>query len=98
MAPIDEATGRLVAIIRRTRPQVIITYSDDQSGYNHPDHLRVHDISVLAFDRAGDPAWYPEAGEPFQPSKMYYTIWSRARGLAATACAPTGTCRCRAWS
>ena len=82
MAPIDEATGRLVAIIRRTRPQVIITYSDDQSGYNHPDHIKVHDISVLAFDRAGDPAWYPEAGEPFQPSKMYYTIWSRARGLA----------------
>ena len=82
MAPIDEATGRLVAIIRRTRPQVIITYSDDQSGYNHPDHLKVHDISVLAFDRAGDPAWYPEAGEPFQPSKMYYTVWSRARGVA----------------
>ena len=82
MAPIDEATGRLVAIIRRTRPQVIITYSDDQSGYNHPDHIKVHDISVLAFDRAGDPSWYPEAGEPFQPSKMYYTIWSRARGLA----------------
>jgi mycothiol S-conjugate amidase len=30
-ADIDEATGRLVAIIRRTRPQVIITYGDDQS-------------------------------------------------------------------
>ena len=41
---------------------MIITYNDDQQGYPHPDHLRVHDISVLAFDRAGDPAWYPEAG------------------------------------
>jgi mycothiol S-conjugate amidase len=82
MAPLDEATGRLVAIIRRTKPQVIITYSDDQSGYPHPDHVKVHDISVLAFERAGDPAWYPEAGEPFQPSKMYYTMWSKARLLA----------------
>ena len=81
-ADLDEATGRLVAIIRRTRPQVIITYGDDQRGYPHPDHLRVHDISVLAFDRAGDPDWYPELGEPFQPSKLYYSAWSRARMLA----------------
>ena len=82
MAPIDDATERLVAVIRRTQPQVIITYSDDQSGYPHPDHIKVHDISVLAFERAGDPAWYPEAGEPFQPSKMYYTMWSKARLMA----------------
>ena len=82
MADLDEATGRLVAEIRRTRPQVILTYGDDQRGYPHPDHLRVHDISLLAFDRAGDPDWYPELGEPFQPSKMYYSTWSRARMLA----------------
>jgi mycothiol S-conjugate amidase len=78
----DEATGRLVAIIRRTHPQVIITYNDDQQGYPHPDHLKVHEISVSAFERAGDPAWYPEAGEPFQPSKLYYTTWSRRRMVA----------------
>ncbi|MBA3286718.1 MAG: mycothiol conjugate amidase Mca [Acidimicrobiia bacterium] len=81
-APIEESTGRLVEVIRRTRPQVVMTYGDDQSGYPHPDHLRVHDISVLAFDRAGDPDWYPELGEPFQPSKMYYSSWSRARMAA----------------
>ena len=54
MADIDEAVGRLVRIIRAQRPQVIITYGDDQRGYPHPDHLKVHDISVLAFYRAGD--------------------------------------------
>ena len=78
-ADLDEATGRLVAIIRRLQPHVLITYSDDQQGYKHPDHLRVHDISVLAFDRAADPSWYPEAGQPWQVSKMYYSTWSRAR-------------------
>ncbi|MEO6651059.1 MAG: PIG-L family deacetylase [Ilumatobacteraceae bacterium] len=78
-ADLDEATGRLVEIIRRTKPQVIMTYNDDQAGYPHPDHLRVHDISVLAFERAGDPSWYPELGDPYQPLKMYYSTWSRQR-------------------
>lgn len=81
-ADMDEATGRLVAVLRRTKPQVVITYNDDQQGYPHPDHLRVHDISVLAFERAGDPAWYPEVGDPWMPSKLYFTVWSRARLVA----------------
>ncbi|QGG94771.1 mycothiol conjugate amidase Mca [Actinomarinicola tropica] len=81
-ADLDEAIGRLVAVIRRERPQVVVTYSDDQRGYEHPDHLRVHDITVPAFERAADPEWYPEAGEPWQPLKLYYTTWSRARMVA----------------
>ena len=81
-APIEEATERLVRVVRRDRPQVIVTYSDDQGHYPHPDHLRVHDISMLAFDRAGDAGWYPDAGEPWQPLKLYYTVWSKARVLA----------------
>ncbi len=79
MADVDEATGRLVASIRSNRPQVMITYGDDQRGYPHPDHLKVHEISVLAFDRAGDDEWYPEAGAAWQPLKLYYSVWSRAR-------------------
>jgi mycothiol S-conjugate amidase len=78
-APLAEAVGRFVEIIRREKPQVIITYGDDQRGYPHPDHLRVHDISLPAFDAAGDPTAYPEMGEPFEPQKLYYVVWSRAR-------------------
>ncbi len=78
-APLDEAVGRLVAIIRRERPHVLITYPDDQGGYQHPDHLRVHEITGPAFDAAGDPDAYPEAGEPWQPLKIYYSAWSTAR-------------------
>jgi len=78
-ADLDEAVGRLVSVIRRTRPQVIITYNDDQRGYPHPDHVKVHDVSVVAFQRAGDPTWYPWAGPVWQPSKMYYTLWSKSR-------------------
>ncbi len=75
----DTQVGRLVRIIRTFRPQVVITYGDDQKGYPHPDHLRVHDVTVPAFERAGDPEWYPEAGEPWEPAKLYYTMWSHER-------------------
>ena len=78
-ADLDEAVDRLVAIIRRECPQVILTYGDDQQGYPHPDHLRVHDISLPAFERAGDPSYRPDLGDPFTPLKMYYSVWSRAR-------------------
>jgi mycothiol S-conjugate amidase len=79
MAPLDEAVGRLVEIIRRVRPQVIVTYPEEQTGYPHPDHLRVHEISAIAFDAAGDPEAYPEAGPTYAPAKMYYTVWSVRR-------------------
>ena len=81
-APLDEAVGKLVRIIRRDRPQVIVTYGDNQEHYQHPDHLKVHDITLPAFDRAADPAWYPEAGPPWQPLKLYYSEWSRQRILS----------------
>jgi mycothiol S-conjugate amidase len=78
-APLDEAVGKLVAIIRREHPQVLVTYGDESAFYKHPDHLRVHEISVLAFDAAGDPARYPEAGDPWQAAKLYYSGFSFRR-------------------
>lgn len=81
-APLDEAVERLVTIIRQRKPQVILTYGDDQQGYPHPDHLRVHEISLVAWQAAGDPEQFPEAGEPWTPSKLYYSAWARARFLA----------------
>jgi N-acetyl-1-D-myo-inositol-2-amino-2-deoxy-alpha-D-glucopyranoside deacetylase len=75
-ADLDEAVGRLTWLIRRYRPDVVTTYNSF-GGYGHPDHIRTHDVAVRAFDRAGDPAWYPEQLEhgvaPWQPSKLYET-------------------------
>jgi mycothiol S-conjugate amidase len=78
-APLGEAVGRLVKVIRRERPQVLVTYGDESAFYRHPDHLRVHEISGPAFDAAGDPDRYPEAGEPWQPVKLYYSGFSFRR-------------------
>ena len=78
-APLQEAVERLVAIVRRTRPQVMVIYGDDQTGYPHPDHLRVHDAGLAAFQAAGDPLQFVDAGPAYQPAKLYYTVHSAAR-------------------
>ncbi|MBC2875264.1 MULTISPECIES: mycothiol conjugate amidase Mca [Streptomyces] len=68
---VDEAAGALVKLIREFKPHVITTY-DENGGYPHPDHIMTHKISMVAFEAAGDPSRYPEAGEPWQPLKLYY--------------------------
>jgi N-acetyl-1-D-myo-inositol-2-amino-2-deoxy-alpha-D-glucopyranoside deacetylase len=62
-ADLDEAAGRLVWFIRRYRPDVVTTYNEF-GGYGHPDHIRVHDVTIRAYPRAGDAGWYPEQIAP----------------------------------
>ena len=81
-APLEEAVGRLVEALRRERPQVLVTYDEDQRGYPHPDHLRVHDISVAAFEAAADPGAFVGSGDPWQVQKLYYVGFSGERVLA----------------
>jgi mycothiol S-conjugate amidase len=78
----QEAAKPLIKLVREFRPQVMTTY-DENGGYPHPDHIMCHQVSVIAFERAGDPELYPELGEPWQPLKLYYNSgWTRARMLA----------------
>jgi mycothiol S-conjugate amidase len=77
--PIEGPVGRLVEVIRRERPQVLVTYPDDQRVYPHPDHWRAHEVALAAFEAAGSSEAYPSAGKPWQPLKLYYTITSRER-------------------
>jgi mycothiol S-conjugate amidase len=81
-ADLGEAVGRLVAVLRRERPQVVVTYPEDQRGYPHPDHLRVHEVTMAAVEAAADPEAYPEAGRPWQVAKVYASGFSGRRVLA----------------
>jgi len=79
LEPLEVPVEALVREIRRFRPHVVTTY-DENGGYPHPDHIRCHEVSVAAFDAAGDPTAYPEAGEPWSPLKLYYNGgFSKAR-------------------
>jgi N-acetyl-1-D-myo-inositol-2-amino-2-deoxy-alpha-D-glucopyranoside deacetylase len=82
MADPDEATRRLVRLVRQYRPQVLVSYNMF-GGYGHPDHIACHKATAAAFDAAGDPARYPETGAPWQPLKLYYTNSPRRMFQAA---------------
>jgi mycothiol S-conjugate amidase len=71
LVPLEEAAEPLVRLIREFRPHVMTTY-DERGGYPHPDHIMCHRVAVAAFEAAGDPGRYPEAGEPWQPLKLYF--------------------------
>jgi mycothiol S-conjugate amidase len=79
---VAEAAAPLVKLIREFRPHVMTTY-DENGGYPHPDHVMCHQISMEAFDAAGDPDRYPDAGEPWQPLKLYYDLgFTKAKVMA----------------
>ncbi len=83
----EEAVGRLVEIIRAERPEVVLCY-DESRGYEHPDHVRVHEWGTAAFHAAGDGERFPGAGAPWAPSKLYYfATFSRKRMEALHAAA-----------
>ena len=72
-ADIQEATTRLVEIIRRVRPQVIVTYNE-KGTYLHPDHIMANRVTLRAFQASGDAQFEIDGGlEPWQPTKLYYT-------------------------
>ncbi|WP_072846723.1 mycothiol conjugate amidase Mca [Rhodococcus tukisamuensis] len=72
LVPLEEPTEALVRVIREFRPHVMTTY-DENGGYPHPDHIRCHEVSMAAYDAAADPEQFPDAGEPWEISKLYYS-------------------------
>ncbi len=74
--PVDEVAGRVVKFIREIKPDIVITH-DPIGGYKHPDHIHLHKATKLAFEKADDASFHPEAGAPFKPLALYYQIFPR---------------------
>lgn len=66
-----EATGRIVAELRRVRPQVVLTF-DPFGAYGHPDHVAICQLATAATVAAAG-AGHP-GGEPHRVSKLYYLV------------------------
>lgn len=56
-----ESLGRMVRLMRLTRPEIVITLLPDSViGENHDDHQAAGVLAVEAADQAGDPLAFPE--------------------------------------
>jgi len=78
--PVEDLTRTLATLMRRLRPQVVITH-DQHGGYGHPDHIMCCMATTAAFYMAGDAA-YDLPGQDgnfpsFQPQKLYYTAFDK---------------------
>jgi len=74
----ERVLERVVGIVRRERPSVVLGY-DAHEFYPHPDHLRIHDLTVQLAVAAADAQRFPRAGEPWTISKIYAPIFTRSR-------------------
>ncbi len=81
-ANLMEVTEKLVRLVRRHKPQVILTF-DPNGGYGHPDHIKIHQAAMIAYFVAGDARIFPEQItkedlQPWTPLKLYWGAFSRS--------------------
>jgi LmbE family N-acetylglucosaminyl deacetylase len=77
-ADVEEATEKIVRLIREFKPTVMVTF-DRAGGYGHLDHVQICRLTESAFDAAADPTLYPGAGEPWQAQRLFYSGFPRSR-------------------
>lgn len=83
-APLVDLVAALVGEIDEFAPHVVVTY-DEAGTYGHPDHKRVHEVSVAAIAASIEDTGYPR--------KVYESVTQRSTlesGLAAIDDVPGG--------
>ena len=76
-ASAKEVKGRLVRIIRRVQPQVLVTF-DPNGGYGHPDHVAIHRHTVDAFHASADQGMLSGQEPSWQPERLLYSVFPRS--------------------
>jgi LmbE family N-acetylglucosaminyl deacetylase len=70
-APVDKVAADITRLIRKLRPDVVITF-DPIGGYRHPDHIAIHYATVKAFYAAANPQEYPDGLPAHQPQRLFF--------------------------
>lgn len=77
-APINHVIEQITVLIRLLKPHVVLTFGP-YGGYGHPDHIKIHHATRVAFERAGKPSHYPHYTlhglHPWSPRKLYYSTF-----------------------
>jgi LmbE family N-acetylglucosaminyl deacetylase len=77
---VDQLTmvAKIVAEIRRFRPDVVVTFGPD-GVYGHPDHIAISQLTTTAVICAAYSGFDdPSGAPPHRVAKLYYRIWTAA--------------------
>jgi N-acetyl-1-D-myo-inositol-2-amino-2-deoxy-alpha-D-glucopyranoside deacetylase len=75
-ADLLEAAADVAAVVRETRPQVLVTY-DTFGGYGHPDHIQAHRVAMYGAQLAAAPVFRPALGPVWDVAKIYWSAIPR---------------------
>jgi LmbE family N-acetylglucosaminyl deacetylase len=79
-ANVREVVGRIALHLRRTRPDVVLTFPPD-GAYGHPDHIAICQFATAAVAAAASPS-FSANGEPNSSphlvKKLYYLAWPQS--------------------
>lgn len=75
--PIEEVARQVVQYIRKIEPDIVLTF-DPLGGYRHPDHIHIQKATTLAFEKASEASFQPDAGYPYKPLALYYHLFPRS--------------------
>ena len=84
----DEVLADIVRVIRRFRPDIIITRFTAENSGGHGHHTASAILTREAFDAAGDPARFPEQLKTLSPWKAKRLLWNSFRSAPGEAGAP----------
>ncbi len=75
----DLVMGEIVALLRRERPDVVITFGPEGAPTQHRDHRAISRLATAAFLLAGTETAFPEqiggGLAPHRPSELWYSTW-----------------------
>ena len=75
--PREQVAEEIARHIRQLKPLVVVTF-DPIGGYQHPDHIAIHQATVRAFELASNPVIANLQDLPmFRPAKLYYQTFPR---------------------
>lgn len=71
LAQLDEVRAQIVAVIRKVRPQVVVTF-DPHGANGHTDHVAISRFVSDAVPAAGDERCCADGGEPWTVSRLLW--------------------------
>lgn len=72
--PCDGLVERMVGVLRRFRPHVVVAY-DPFGSTGHPDHIQAHRMALLGVEAAAERRCFPDSGPAWTVDHVFYPVF-----------------------